>query len=43
MKRILQPNLMRGQVADRASILLLLGLLTVLFAAVVQGVRGLGL
>ena len=41
MKRILQPDLMRGSVAQRAAILLLLGLLTVLCVSVVQGVQGL--
>ena len=40
MKRILQPNLMRGPVAQRAAILLLLGLLAVLFVSVLQGVQG---
>ena len=41
MKRILQPDLMRGSVAQRAAILLLLGLLTVLCVSVVQGVQAL--
>ena len=41
MKRILQPNLMRGQVAQRAATLLWWGLVAVLCAAVVQGVKGL--
>jgi hypothetical protein len=41
MKRILQPNLMRGPVAQRAAIVLLLGLIAVLCVSVVQGVQGL--
>ena len=42
MKRILQPELMRGRKAQRAAILLWLTLVTVLFASVVHGVQGLG-
>jgi hypothetical protein len=41
MKRILQPELMRGPVAQRAAIVLLLGLIAVLCVSVVQGVQGL--
>jgi len=41
MKRILQPELMRGAVAQRAAMLLLAGLIAVLFVSVVQGVQGL--
>jgi hypothetical protein len=41
MKRILQPDLMRGPVAQRAAIVLLLGLIAVLCVSVVQGVQGL--
>ena len=41
MKRILQPELMRGPVAQRAAIALLLGLIAVLCVSVVQGVQGL--
>lgn len=41
MKRILQPGLMRGPVAQRAAIALLLGLIAVLCVSVVQGVQGL--
>jgi hypothetical protein len=43
MKRILQPDLMRGPVAQRAAILLLLGLIAVLCVSVLQGVEGLAL
>lgn len=39
MKRILQPDLMRGHIADRAGLLLLLGLLAVLALSVFDGVR----
>ncbi len=39
MRRIFQPDLMRGPVAQRAAILLILGLLLVLAVSVVQGVR----
>jgi hypothetical protein len=42
MKRILHPELMRGPVAQRAAILLWLGLMAVLCASVLQGVQGLG-
>jgi hypothetical protein len=41
MKRILQPELMRGPVAQRAAIALLVGLIAVLFASVLHGVQGL--
>ncbi len=41
MKRILQPELMRGHVAQRAAILLWLSLMAVLCASVVAGVQGL--
>ena len=41
VKRILQPELMRGHIAQRAAILLLLGLLMVLLASVLHGVQGL--
>jgi hypothetical protein len=39
MKRILQPDLMRGPVAQRAAMLLLMGLIAVLCASVYQGVQ----
>jgi hypothetical protein len=41
MKRILQPQLMRGPVAQRAAIALLVGLVVVLCTSVVMGVQGL--
>jgi len=41
MKRVLQPELMRGRVADRAAMVLFLALLTILFVAVVRGVNAL--
>ena len=41
MKRVLQPALRRGRVAEGAAILLLVALLTVLCVAVVQGVHAL--
>jgi hypothetical protein len=41
MKRIMHPELMRGPVAQRAAILLWLGLIAVLCAAVITGVHGL--
>jgi hypothetical protein len=41
MKRILQPSLMRGSVADRAAMLLLMGLLATLCVSVYHGVQGL--
>jgi hypothetical protein len=41
MRRILQPELMRGHTAQRAAILLLLGLSMVLLVSVLQGVQGL--
>ena len=37
MKRILQPGMMRGHMAQRAAILLFLALITVLFVSVLQG------
>ncbi len=39
MRRLLHQNLMRGQKAQRAAILLLMGLLLVLMAAFFHGVR----
>ncbi len=39
MKRFLQPGLMRGHIAERAAILLLLTLLTVLASSVLHGMR----
>lgn len=39
MKRVIQPNLKRGPIAERAAWLLLLTLLGVLVAAVLHGVR----
>ena len=41
MKRIIQPELMRGPVAQRAAIVLWLGMAAVLFASVVRGFQGL--
>ena len=41
MKRIIQPDLMRGPVAQRAAIALLVGLIAVLCVSVVHGVQGL--
>lgn len=41
MKRILQPELMRGHIAQRAAILLFVGLLMILLASVLHGVQGL--
>ena len=41
MRRVLQPELMRGRVADRAALVLLLVLLTVLCVAVIRGVNAL--
>jgi len=41
MRTILQPELKRGRVAQRAAIALFLGLLAVLFVSVVHGVAGL--
>ena len=38
LKRMIQPNLRRGPVAERAALLLLLLLLAVLAYSVVQGV-----
>ena len=42
MRRMLHPNLMRGPFAQRAAILLLMGLLVVLAASVLHGVGLLG-
>jgi hypothetical protein len=42
MKKVLQPALMRGRVAERAAVALLFGLLAVLLVAVVVGVQSLG-
>ena len=39
MRRVLHPELMRGQKAQRAAIALLLVLLVVLVASVLHGVR----
>ncbi len=39
MRRILQRDLMRGPVAQRAAILLIVGLLMILALSVLQGVR----
>ena len=41
MKRIIQPDLMRGKKAQRAAILLWLGLMAVLCASVATGFHGL--
>ena len=41
MKRIIQPEMMRSRVAQRAAILLWLGLVAVLCMSVVHGVHGL--
>jgi hypothetical protein len=41
MKRVIQPGLKRGPLAERAAILLWLLLLAVLALSVVQGVRSL--
>lgn len=38
MTRLLQPEMKRGRVAQRAALALFLGLLAVLFASVVHGV-----
>lgn len=43
MKRMLHPQFCRGHLADRLSILLLLGLLAVLAISVITGVRSLPL
>ena len=43
MRRVLHPQLKRGHVADRLSILLLLALLVVLAASLINGVRSLPL
>jgi len=39
MKRVLHPNLRRGHVAERAAMVLFVGLLMVLALAVLQGVE----
>jgi len=39
MRRVLHPELMRGQKAQRAAIVLLMGLLVVLVASVLHGIR----
>lgn len=41
MKRVLHPGLMRGHIAERAAVLLLVALLTILAAAVLHGMRAL--
>ncbi len=41
MRRLIHPDLMRGQTAQRAAIALLMGLLFVLAASVVHGVLAL--
>ena len=41
MKRILHPEFMRSPSAQRAAILLWLGLVAVLCASVVRGIKGL--
>jgi hypothetical protein len=41
MKRVIHRHLQRGHVADRAAMLLLLGLLAILVISVVQGIRSL--
>jgi hypothetical protein len=41
MKRIIQPDLMRGHRAQRAAMLLLMGLIAVLCASVYHGLHGL--
>ena len=41
MKRMLQPNLRRGRLADRLGMILFFGLLAVLAYAVLSGVRSL--
>ena len=38
MRRVIHRDLMRGQIAQRAAILLLMGLLLVLAVSLVQGV-----
>ena len=42
MRRVLHRNLMRGHLAQRAAILLLMGLLLILAASVLHGVVMLG-
>ena len=42
MKRIIQPTLMRGHVAERAAMALLVSLLAVLFVSVLHGIQSLG-
>jgi hypothetical protein len=39
MRKVIQPDLKRGRIADGAAILLLLVLLAVLFVAVLNGVQ----
>jgi hypothetical protein len=41
MRRILQPELQRSAVAQRAAVALLVGLILVLCTSVVMGVQGL--
>lgn len=41
MRKVIQPGLMRGKVADGAAIVLLLVLLTVLCVSLVHGVNAL--
>lgn len=41
MKRILQPGLRRGRVAQRTAIVLLFGLIAVLVVSVIHGVKSL--
>jgi hypothetical protein len=41
MRKVIQPALMRGKIADSAAILLFLALLTILCLAVVHGVQAL--
>lgn len=43
MRRVLQPELRRGRLADSLAWLLLLGMLAVLAASVLNGVRSLPL
>jgi hypothetical protein len=42
MKSLLQPEMKRGRVAERAALALFLALLTVLFVSVAHGVLWLG-
>jgi hypothetical protein len=41
MRKIIQPGFMRGPIAQRAAVALLVGLFTILCASVVMGVQGL--